>query len=66
MHESRIWHCQPVVQTQANRALARCSAKLRGHFDCADDAGVQCGQVFGGDPVFEDGLAPDLVDFVLI
>jgi hypothetical protein len=36
------------------------------YFDRANNAGVQRGKVFGGDPVFEDGLAADLVDVVLI
>jgi hypothetical protein len=39
---------------------------LRGYFYRADDAGVEGGEVFGGDSVFEDGLASDLVDLVLI
>jgi hypothetical protein len=39
---------------------------LRGHLDGAYDAGVQSGQIVGGDPVLQDGLAPDRVDPVLI
>ncbi len=42
------------------------SVVLRSYLDCADDAGVQGGEVFGGDPAFEDGLASNLVDLVLI
>jgi hypothetical protein len=40
------------------------SVVLRGHLDCADDAGVQGGEIVGWDPVFEDGLSPDLVDLI--
>jgi hypothetical protein len=40
--------------------------ELRDHLDRADDAGVQRVEVSGGDPVFQDGLAADLMDFVLV
>jgi hypothetical protein len=30
---------------------------FRGHLDRADDAGIENGEVFGRDPVFQDGLA---------
>ena len=33
------------------------SVEVRDHLDRADDAGVQRVEVFGGDPVFRDGLA---------
>ena len=45
---------------------AQSSVILRGDFDHACDACIQGGEVFGGDPVFKDGLASGLVDFVLI
>jgi hypothetical protein len=44
----------------------RRSVKLRNQFDCADDAGVQSAEILSGDPVFQDGLAADLADFVAV
>jgi len=39
---------------------------LSHEFDLPDDAGIDCWNVFRGDPVFENDLAADLVDLVVV
>jgi hypothetical protein len=38
--------------------------ELRDQLDLADDAGVQCAEVSGGNPVLQDGLAAHLADLI--
>lgn len=46
--------------------LVVCLVVLSHQFDLPDDAGVEGSKVFRGDPVFENGLAADLVDLVVV
>jgi hypothetical protein len=39
---------------------------LSDEFDLPDDAGIECWEVFRWDPLFEYGLAADLVDLVVV
>jgi hypothetical protein len=42
------------------------SVELRDQLNLADDFGVQCAEVFGGNPVVQDGLAAHLADLIAV